>query len=308
MGKKIDYSMRPSKYVERKMFADLFRKMFNFDVVDNYQYIGFGSIYFRDFITFHKELNIKNMVSIEKNTSEKDRYVLNKPYKFIKMKFGSCEEVIGKTIEESKCKSLIWLDFDSFFDIEVILDSINEVVNNIMSGSLLLVSFNINNNINTEKLTRFNNKLASYLSIDLKEVNFQPATIAKTYKKIIDNYIEVKLKERNIKNNCDELNYNQLIFTKYKDSIDMLTIGGIFINKEDEKKLTLIKFNDYDFVSTNDDIYIINVPILTPKEIQIFDNEIVKLDKDIDRILHNDFEEYKKIYRYYPHYFDSNIL
>ena len=41
---KINYSLRPSKSIERKMIIPFLSKLNNFDELANYHYIGFGSI------------------------------------------------------------------------------------------------------------------------------------------------------------------------------------------------------------------------------------------------------------------------
>ena len=64
---KLDYRLRPAKSIERKMLAESFRRLSQFGRVDLYRYVGFGSLYFSDFLLFHKLLGFKHMLSIEKS-------------------------------------------------------------------------------------------------------------------------------------------------------------------------------------------------------------------------------------------------
>ena len=64
-GKRIDYSLRLQKNIERKIFGDIVRSLSYFGPVDDYRYIGFGSYYYQDFMMFHKDFNIHKGVSIE---------------------------------------------------------------------------------------------------------------------------------------------------------------------------------------------------------------------------------------------------
>jgi len=51
---KVAYDLRPAKQIERRMFIDGLQRLAlaGFDIGD-YQYTGFGSIFFVDFILFH---------------------------------------------------------------------------------------------------------------------------------------------------------------------------------------------------------------------------------------------------------------
>ncbi|HGB1823876.1 TPA: O-methyltransferase, partial [Salmonella enterica subsp. enterica serovar Bahrenfeld] len=64
-GRKIDYRIRPAKNIERKMIRDVLLRLSPFGIFSDYQYIGFGSKYFTDFIIMHKYLGIDDMISIE---------------------------------------------------------------------------------------------------------------------------------------------------------------------------------------------------------------------------------------------------
>ena len=65
--KNINYMFRPKKQIERKIFIELFQKIQHaLDTnISEYQYIGLGSIYYYDFILFHKYLKIRDMISLD---------------------------------------------------------------------------------------------------------------------------------------------------------------------------------------------------------------------------------------------------
>ena len=46
---RIDYSLRPAKHAERRMLCDVFRRLKPFGPVEDYVYVGFGSVWFSDF-------------------------------------------------------------------------------------------------------------------------------------------------------------------------------------------------------------------------------------------------------------------
>jgi hypothetical protein len=84
--KQFDYSLRPSKQVERKAMIEVLLNLSSAGyAISDYTYLGFGSVYYVDFVMFHKYLFIRKMVCIEWGDVEK-RMKFNKPFKFIKLK------------------------------------------------------------------------------------------------------------------------------------------------------------------------------------------------------------------------------
>mgnify|MGYP005857003585 CR=1 FL=1 len=144
----INYSLRPAKHIERKMMIEVFRSLTMFGAVRSYRYIGFGSIYFSDFYLAHKYLGITDMISIEKDEKNEERFKFNLPFNCIKMKFGNSLKVLP-TLEWDR-RSIIWLDYDGTLNKDVISD-IKLVCTHITLGSLLIVTVSaIPNNKDTE--------------------------------------------------------------------------------------------------------------------------------------------------------------
>lgn len=135
----INYTLRPGKSIERKMFIQLFTRLKNFYDLENYHYIGFGSIFFTDFIMVHKLLNIANMTSIEWERN-KFRAHFNLPYNAIKLVPGSCNEELPNLINENE-PNITWLDYDDSID-KTFLKDIITYSSQTSSGSLLLISAN----------------------------------------------------------------------------------------------------------------------------------------------------------------------
>jgi|SRR5438128_8005847 len=104
---RIDYSIRPAKSVERKMLAEALSRLSKLERPDNYRYVGFGAIYFRDFSLFHKMLGIHDMKSIEHNRSEETRFWSNRPFRCVEMLFGPSRVELPKAgLDEKKTGSI----------------------------------------------------------------------------------------------------------------------------------------------------------------------------------------------------------
>src|ERR1700761_6192677 len=107
---KINYSLRPNKSIERKMICEAFTRLSLLDHLSNYRYIGMGSAYFADFILFHRNLGMTNLISIEKEESKKARFEFNKPFSCIDIKYGNSSTVLPN-LELEKSKNIVWLDY-----------------------------------------------------------------------------------------------------------------------------------------------------------------------------------------------------
>lgn len=75
----INYALRPAKAIERRMLCAALAGLHRFQRIEDYRYIGFGSIYFSDFQLLHRELGISDMLSIEKDVAAEACFRFNLP-------------------------------------------------------------------------------------------------------------------------------------------------------------------------------------------------------------------------------------
>src|SRR5580700_2477566 len=108
---RVQFDLRPAKQVERRMFVDALQRLAHagFQISD-YQYTGFGSVYFVDFILLHKLLGIRRMCSVEYKGELRERVVFNRPFKCVKVKMAPASSVIPSLNRD--LKHLLWLDYD----------------------------------------------------------------------------------------------------------------------------------------------------------------------------------------------------
>lgn len=132
---KINYLLRPNKSIERKLvFESLIRVGRVIDLTEH-RYIGFGSMWFGDFLIAHRLLNISDMWSIEKKNPARAEF--NKPFKTIRVYPGTSGQVLSKKSKKNWQKPcIVWLDYDGALDsdvksdLELLIDkaAINSVV------------------------------------------------------------------------------------------------------------------------------------------------------------------------------------
>ena len=105
------YDLRPAKQVERRMIVDVFQALAEQGLpLRDYRYVGMGSIYFADFILFHRYLGIGRLLSAEIDKGSERRVKFNRPYRCVEIRM----EEIGLTIPilDRDEKHILWLDYD----------------------------------------------------------------------------------------------------------------------------------------------------------------------------------------------------
>src|SRR3990172_5776474 len=104
----MDYRLRPAKHVVRKLLAESFLRFDRLVPLEAYRYVGFGGLFFEDFVLFHRLFGFADMVSIEVRTDSKDRFEKNRPFGIVKLKFGRSDDVLP-TLDWSQ-PVISWLD------------------------------------------------------------------------------------------------------------------------------------------------------------------------------------------------------
>ena len=321
---RINYALRPAKHAERKMFCETFSRLSLLDNLKNYRYIGMGSAYFSDFNLFHKTLGITKLISIEGEDAEeyKDRINFNIPFACIAVEFRYSNVVLPTLPwQKWKSKSIVWLDYVDKL-MSYMLGDIHTVIFNARPGSVFLISVNIENEEPKEQTGKNRLTAKQYRIRRLEEnvgkrniphraytMNLNVENNKQIIREIIHNTILHSVKTRN--DGIDEKNkilYKQLFNIHYKDSADMLTVGGIIYNTKQKSKVSKM-FENLDFIRTDESCFSIVVPKLTYREIQALEKVLpndetiqtgiaITGDKKIPLSV-DDVKNYAKIYRYF---------
>jgi hypothetical protein len=138
----VNYSLRPSKSIQRNIIFDGLRRLQGRLALSRQVYIGFGSIWFTDFVMAHKQMAIDDMISIEKDDVGYARAVFNQPYRTVVVKHGDSSEVLRTLLEDARADTrpwVVWLDYDSAFK-DSIRSDLTTVVEQAPENSSLLVT------------------------------------------------------------------------------------------------------------------------------------------------------------------------
>lgn len=307
--KYLNYETRPAKFTERKMLLSTFLRLCN-SFEGDYQYIGLGGLSFTDFKLFHKELHINDMCSIEGGL-KKQKVIFNSPYSFINLYHELTTDALTK-IDLTK-KSLVWLDYDGALD-NYMFEDLAILFNRLPVGSIYLMSCNkeLKSNESGEIYTvdQFQEKFDGLVPFDVKISDFSGSEDHKTIKKLFTNLIDKTIKDRN--RTGDKITFHQLYNLVYQENrgARMFTFGGIIT--ENDTKFDDLYLKDFNFISNNDDVYKINLPNLTLKEIDLINNHLgndakekTLLDSEIVTL--DEINKYKSIYKFLPSFFDVRL-
>ena len=315
----VNYSLRPSKNILRKMLAEGFRKLSKFAQISSYRYVGFGSEFFTDFTLYHKQLGIRKMISVEKNTNDLDRYKFNAPYNCVEVIPGHSNDVLSGEIDWDP-RTILWLDYTSSINAEVLTD-IHHFCSNARPSSVIIITVNVEPDRNTEIAISAMHRYRIENLIDAVGEEKVPAGTsgkdlrrwgkAKISREIIVNEIHEILTDRNggLRND-EKISYEQLFNFHYRDGARMLTTGGIIYENSQKLILNGCSFESLDYIRGGEDYYLIDPPNLTYREIRYLDEQLPADSVDtIDRkhLGKSVCEKYSKIYRYFPTFTESEI-
>lgn len=317
---KINYQIRPAKSVERKMMCELIREILILERKHDFRYIGMGAKYFADFVLFHNEFGISDMISIEADSKRSLRYNFNKPLKSIEIKFGASSQILPQISDFDKKMNVVWLDYDGRFS-SYMLDDIDILSKNLFSGSLFFISCNYSflGDNPGDKRDSFWKGMEEYKDDSIPKNMYTSKSLPKVIRRICNNKIQKSIEQRNRGNLLGSISCEQLVFFTYKDGANMMTIGWIIADESLQKSIDVERKNNrLPYITNTDDYYSIDIPKLTFKEMQFIlahfpeDEEEYKNNVRSEKnyyygIEYSEIDQFKKIYRYYPFYTEGRM-
>lgn len=298
---KVPYDLRPAKQVERRMLIDSFQRLAHagFRIAD-YQYVGFGSIYFVDFILFHKLLGIRKLLSVEYDTQIGKRIRFNKPFKEIDIRIAPIGDVIPTLSPD--LKHILWLDYDDLIRREH-LDDVLQAAINLSVGSILLVTVDVeapSGENPAEWRVHYQTEAEEYLGAKSRIGDYAEAKLAGLNVHIISQVIKRGLVERPVE-------FLPLFNFLYKDGHRMATVGGMIVTNTEKRTVKASSIDEATYY--RDDLksppYEIRVPRLTRKERMHLDCSMPCADTWLPREFELSRDEvlaYREIYRFFPAY------
>lgn len=305
-GSSINYNLRPAKHTERKMIVDVLRRLAPFAPPSTYQYIGLGSFYFRDFIMVHRCLGITELISIEEEAEQRARYEYNAPFACIKLKFGHSNAVLPSL--DLRTRTIVWLDYDGKLS-ESVLTDVSTVASTVPGGSVLIVTVDARGPAARHRDELSHRVGPTRIPIEVTDKDLAGWGQARVARRIITDHLDTTLRSRNGGlRPGSRMVANQVLNFHYQDSARMLTLGWVFTDEGQKHQFSSMLLDHLDFVRSGDEPFTIAAPLLTYKELRHLMSEATSdessalLAHDVPAIA---IEQYRRIYRYYPIYAET---
>lgn len=296
------------------MLCDLFRRLGAFGKVEEYAYVGFGSVWFSDFSLFHRALGIKDMISIEQAETARERIEDNKPFR-IPIDFRKSKEALPD-LDWTK-KQFIWLDYDDPLSLDMLLD-MRSVARRARSGTVLSVSVQCSKAPQLAQAEQENtagspNALDRFVGIFGRDRVPQATTeddlygwqFGKLSRDLLEQEIQAELAARNSGGQLDVFQFTPICAFEYEDGARMTTIVGIFHTESDRPKVEQCNFASLDFLSGTSAPVRITIPKLTVREFKKLESQLpLPSDTELEfgSIPENDGRRFADMYRYLPNF------
>lgn len=313
---RVQYDLRPCKQVERRMIVDALQRLAatGFAIAD-YQYTGFGSIYFVDFILFHKLLGLHALLSLERQLSLQRRVEFNRPFSCVDIKMVPASSEIPNLSRDRR--HLLWLDYDGVMHKDFLSD-IQSAVTVLTPGSILLVTVDVEppeghdykevdpdfdqlKDVLGPKQWKcyFEFHASAYLELGLSDADFGKSQLVVRSTEILRAAFNKHILVRS------ELEFLPMFNFVYKDSHSMLTMGGMIASRAEKREVKASSLSETAYYRNNFDSspFEIKVPRLTRKERIYLDREMpcvegwVPEDFDLDA---GETARYRELYRFLP--------
>jgi hypothetical protein len=295
----VQYELRSAKQVERRMLIDALQVLNaeGFHISD-YQYTGMGSVYFVDFVLFHKFLGIADMWSVECDADIKKRVRFNRPFSFVKLHMADIADVIPQ-LSDGK-RHLLWIDYDMVMSSKVVEDTYL-AASKLQANSILLITIDVEPPDKTgtprEWKEYFEDEVGPYVPAKAK---FGRDRLLRVNIDVLSNAISSATASRGV-------GFLPLFSFVYKDGHEMLTIGGMFVTEGEKRRIVNSPLRDRSYCrfDLSKEPYRIRVPRLTRKERLYLECVMptaagwTPRDFEMDA---DDIAAYKEIYRFFPVY------
>ncbi len=303
---KFNYAIRPNKRTQRKMIFDALSRYLTAFPGRRFRYVGFGSMWFSDFILAHRRLGLRQLVSIELEAGYA-RAKFNRPFKCVKVLCGNSSVVLPTL--KWKTPSIVWLDYDYGPDAESLQD-ISFLASKLSSGSVLMVTYDAGLPWKTDadaakKMDTLHEIFGDAAPPNTRHgktqvrkatrTNYPPMLVSMLW-----SYVNYTLVE-NGRQSLDGLEWMPFFSFLYKDGARMMTIGGALLNHADRAKVQSCGLFEHLTYLEGESPFEIAVPPLTQRERTMLDRSLPEGKISLPfELPEEQIESYKKLYRYYP--------
>jgi Putative O-methyltransferase len=290
----LQYEIRPAKAVQRRMIAHALSRLSFVENMSTYRYVGFGALEFIDFDLFHRALGIESMVSIERDTSLKERYEQNAPFRGIEVRMGCAHEVLP-SLDWSPI-SIVWLDYTEQLTREITTD-VEFVARSARPGSVLVVTVNAEpSRPRTSRLSTLVERLGPCVPSGLDDETLGGWGLASVQRSILQDIATQATRDAHGGTLKQLFNFN------YADGARMQTWGGIVSSSGVSRSIEACRFEDLDFIRLGEDPCRLVVPVVTAREAALIESQLPVqdgADPKVPGMTADDVRDYINVYRWH---------
>lgn len=308
----VNYSLRPNKGIQRSIVFEGLQTLQEQLGLRDCIYIGFGSIWFTDFVIAHKMLNISSMISIEANDIGCKRANFNRPFRTVQVEYGMSTEVLTKISLTEKLNYrhwIVWLDYDGALD-ETVVEDLRFVIENAPPNSVLITTFNANGNKYgrpKQRAERIRTILGEVVPEELSAQQCDDENIATTLAKYVGDFMTSSAIGISRPGG-----FEKTFSIQYRDGASMVTVGGVLPTIG---AVTSVRHCTSDSAWGGCPSMPITAPLLTLKEAAILQAQLPRarpLNRKTIQKLGFDLEEdqikaFERFYKYYPSFAQISI-
>ncbi len=206
----------------------------SFDV-ESYVYIGMGSMWYSDFILFHKRLGFADMTSIQ-TADGYGRAKFNAPFSCIKVRCGVTTNVLPTL--ELACQAMIWLDYDQAMQ-EYMFRDLETVLGDVTSGSIVIMTvdaevdrFGRATESEDIKMERIKQAIGQYLPLGTSNSILEIERFPRFVSRVLIDCMSELTSRRHL-----GLRFCPVFNCYYRDGARMITVGGMVANAQDRVAL-----------------------------------------------------------------------
>ncbi len=306
----VNYSLRTNKSIQRNLVFEGVRILKMRLDLKRLGYIGFGSLWFTDFVTAHKALGIRDMYSMEADKIGFARAKFNQPFKTVEVRHGRCSRLLPKLLMDPAAARrpwLIWLDYDTGLNDEIV-DDLRNTIEKAPDNSILIVTINCKNlGRPNARVIRLKTLLGGVVPDNLDINDCQDDRIAQTLLGLMtDSLTSAAASAARLGG------YVPAFQIAYQDATPMITFGGVLPSKKNLAVVTkAVAARDWPGIVSKP----IVVPPLTLKEASSLQSElpqgraltrraVKQLGFDLEL---NHVKSFQEFYKYYPFYAQISI-
>jgi hypothetical protein len=301
----LQYDLRPHKQVERRMMIDAFQILLGSGFhIRSYKYLGMGSVFFWDFLMFHKLLGLRDLTSVEKDRDLSLRVDFNRPCRLVQVHMIPIGEALAKIDEQAQY--IVWMDYDQMLSSEMLQDAA-QAGTRLSSGSVCIITVDVAPPKSEDGKSTLETSFEYYKSVSntlwdpgWHSGDFHASNLASRVAELLRRAIDGGAAGRN-------LSFLPMFHFEYRDGDHpMMTIGGMIGTSKELRRIKRSELASAVYYRDNlEHPYTIRIPRFTRRERYLLDREMPRAEKwrPVEfETNDSEIKDYSEIYRFLPAY------